>query len=104
MSQVLLPRVDGRGRIAAREIMFVNQAIQNLIREDKPHQIPNVISTSLREDMVGLDESLAELLDRGAISFETAYPFFEDHEKRSHHQKRHYRLAAIPPAPSRSAR
>jgi twitching motility protein PilT len=96
ISQVLLPRVDGRGRVAAREIMFVNQAIQNLIREDKPHQIPNVISTSLREDMVALDESLAELLERGAVSFDTAYPFFEDHEKRSNLQKRHYRLAAIP--------
>src|SRR5262245_12344048 len=39
VSQVLLPRRDGRGRVAAREIMFVNQALQNLIREDKTHQI-----------------------------------------------------------------
>ena len=34
VSQVLLPRNDGRGRVAARELMFVNQAVQNLIRED----------------------------------------------------------------------
>ena len=58
---MLLPRADGSGRVAAREIMFVNQAIQNLIREDKIHQIANVISTRLREDMVTLDDSLAEL-------------------------------------------
>jgi twitching motility protein PilT len=102
VSQVLLPRTDGRGRVAAREIMFLNQAIQNLIREDKIHQIPNVISTSLREDMVPLDESLAELLERGTISFETAYPFFEDAEKRSLLQKRYYRIAPVPEATGRT--
>lgn len=101
VSQVLLPRTDARSRVAAREIMFVNQAIQNLIREDKTHQIPNVISTSLREDMVPLDESLAELLDRGTISFETAYPFFEDGEKRSQLQKRYYRIAPVPESSGR---
>jgi twitching motility protein PilT len=96
VSQVLLPRMDGRSRVAAREIMFVNQAIQNLIREDKIHQIPNVISTSLREDMVTLDESLAELVERGVLAFETAYPYFEDPEKRALLQKRYYRVATIP--------
>src|SRR4029453_2742458 len=65
--QVLLTRADGRGRVAAREMMFVNQAISNLIREDKVHQIPNVLSTSLREDMVPMDDALIELVDRGLI-------------------------------------
>jgi len=102
VSQVLLPRADGKGRIAAREIMFVNQAIQNLIREDKIHQIPNVIATSLREDMVPLDESLAELLDRGVITFDTAYPYFEDAEKRATLQKRYYRVSPIPEAGART--
>jgi twitching motility protein PilT len=96
VSQVLIPRVDGKGRVAAREIMFVTQAIQNLIREDKVHQIPNVISTSLREDMLALDDSLAELVDRGLITFDAAYPFFEDVEKRATLQKRFYRMAAVP--------
>ncbi len=101
LSQVLLPRADGKGRIAAREVMFINQAIQNLIREDKIHQIPNVISTSLREDMITLDDSLTELVDRGIISFDTAYPYFEDVEKRTQLQKRYYRVASIqrPDAP-----
>jgi twitching motility protein PilT len=101
VSQVLLPRADGRGRVAAREIMFVNQAIQNLIREDKIHQIPNVISTSLREDMVTLDDSLGELVERGAIGFETAYPYFEDPEKRAILQKRYYRVSPVPEAAAR---
>jgi twitching motility protein PilT len=101
VSQVLLPRADGRGRVAAREIMFVNQAIQNLIREDKGHQIPNVISTSLREDMVTLDDSLGELVERGAISFETAYPYFDDPEKRAVLQKRYYRVSPVPEAAAR---
>jgi len=113
ISQVLLPRADGEGRVAAREIMFVNQAIQNLIREDKVHQIPNVISTSLREDMLALDDSLSELVDRGTVSFETAYPYFEDTEKRTQLQKRYYRQAHVPraetgprkrPAPASSVR
>lgn len=95
VSQILLPRVDGKGRVAAREIMFVNQAIQNLIREDKVHQIQNVISTSVREDMVSLDDALGELVDRGAISFETAHPYFDDTEKRTMVQKRHFRVTPI---------
>jgi len=95
VSQVLLPRADGRGRVAVREIMFVNQAIANLIREDKIHQISNVIATASREDMLAGDDALAELVDRGAITFETAYPHFEDSEKRALVQKRHYRVAAI---------
>ena len=83
VSQVLLPRTDGKGRVAAREIMFVNQAIQNLIREDKIHQIANVITTSGREDMLRLDDSLADLVDQGLTDFETAYPYFDDSEKRA---------------------
>lgn len=95
VSQVLLPRADGQGRVAAREIMFVNQAIQNLIREDKLHQIPNVISTSLREDMLSLDDALSDLIERGAITFESAYPYFDDAEKRAVVQKRVYRVTPV---------
>jgi len=102
ISQVLLPRVDGRGRVAAREIMFVNQAVANLIRDEKVHQVPNVIATSLREDMVPMDDALIELVERGLVGFETAYPHFEDIEKRSALQKRFFRLAPIPEAATRT--
>jgi len=96
VSQILLPRADGRGRVAAREVMFVNQAVQNLIREDKLHQVTNVIATGVRDDMVTLDDSLAELVDRGAITFETAFPYFEDTEKRAALQRRTYRVTHVP--------
>ncbi len=95
VSQVLLPRADGRGRVAAREVLFVNQAVQNLIREDKVHQITNVMATSAREDMVTLDQTLSELVHRGVVAFETAHPWFEDPEKRAAVQKRAYRPAAV---------
>jgi twitching motility protein PilT len=102
ISQVLLPRVDGRGRVAAREMMFVNQAIANLIRDDKVHQVPNVIATSIREDMMPMDDALIELVERGLVGFETAYPHFEDIEKRAALQKRFFRLAPIREAATRT--
>ncbi len=101
VAQVLLPRADGRGRVAARELLFVNPAVANLIREDKIHQIPNAIATGAREDMISLDDSLADLVDRGTVTFETAYPFFEDTEKRSVLQKRYYRVAVVPESGAR---
>ena len=95
VSQLLLPRQDGTGRVAAREIMFVNQAIQNLIREDKVHQVPNVVATSLREDMICMDDALGELVDRSLVSFETAFSHFVDTERRGAVQRRVYRAADI---------
>ncbi|HET7224676.1 MAG TPA: PilT/PilU family type 4a pilus ATPase [Candidatus Eisenbacteria bacterium] len=104
ISQVLLRRADGAVRVAAREVMFVTPAIQNLIREDKIHQIPNAIATGMRDDCVSLDDALGDLVDRGVVSYETAHPFFDDPEKRSTVQRRHFRVASVPEAPARSAR
>ncbi len=95
IAQILLPRADGRGRVAAREVMFVNPAISNLIREDKVHQIPNAIAMGQREDMIALDDALTDLVERGTVSFEAAYPCFDDAERRAEVQKRHYRVASI---------
>ena len=47
------------------------------------------------DDMVRLDDSLSDLVDQGLTSFETAYPYFEDAEKRSSVQKRHYRVLPV---------
>ena len=102
VSQVLLPRADAKARVAAREVLFVTQAIRNLIREDKIHQIPNVIATGMSEDMITLDDSLAELVERGLVSLETAYPYFEDSEKRAVVQRRHYRASPVREAGMRS--
>ena len=95
VSQLLLPRSGVRGRVAAREILFATQAVQNLIRDDKVHQIPNVIATGLRDDMLSMDDSLTELVDRSQIDFETAFPYFVDVEKRATIQKRFYRKAVV---------
>ncbi len=71
VSQRLVPRIDG-GRIPVCEIMFVNSAIRNLIRERKIFQIDLVIETSLQEGMITLNRSLAELVKRKEISLEIA--------------------------------
>ena len=71
VSQRLVPRIDG-GRIPACEVMFINSAIRNLIRERKIYQIDLVIETSLQEGMTTLNRSLAELVKRKEISLESA--------------------------------
>jgi len=71
VSQRLVPRIDG-GRVPACEIMLVNSAIRNLIRERKIYQIDLVIETSLQEGMVTLNRSLAELVKAKEISLESA--------------------------------
>jgi len=71
VSQRLLPRTSG-GRIPAAEIMLVNPAIRNLIRERKIYQIDLVIETSLQEGMITLNRALAMLVKNKEISLENA--------------------------------
>ncbi|MBI2592958.1 MAG: PilT/PilU family type 4a pilus ATPase [Candidatus Colwellbacteria bacterium] len=71
VSQRLVPRVDG-GRIPACEVMLVNSAVRNLIREKKIYQIDLVIETSLQEGMITLNRSLAQLVKNKEISLENA--------------------------------
>lgn len=71
ISERLVPRIDG-GRVPAVEIMLVNSAIRNLIRERKSYQIDLVIETSMQEGMLSLNRSLAELVRRKEISLENA--------------------------------
>ncbi len=66
-SQRLLPRKDGRGRVAVFEIMLGNSAIKNLIREGKTHLAPTVIETCAKEGMITLDKALQELYERDVI-------------------------------------
>ena len=71
VSQRLLPRISG-GRVPANEIMIVNPAIRNLIRERKTYQIDLVIETSLQEGMVTLNRSLVNLVKNKEVSLENA--------------------------------
>ncbi len=58
VSQILLPRKDGMGRVAAREIMVVTPGISNLIREGKVFQIPTALQTGASVGMISMDQSL----------------------------------------------
>jgi len=71
VSQRLVPRIKG-GVVPACEVMISNPAVANLIRENKIHEIPTVIETSLEEGMVSLNRSLADLVKRKEISLENA--------------------------------
>jgi len=77
ISQRLVPKVSG-GRISVCEILISNPAIASLIRENKTHQIQNIISTSASEGMITLDKVLADLVSRGDISFEEALKWTGD--------------------------
>jgi len=72
VSQVLLRRVDG-GRVAAFEILRVNGAVANLIREGKAFQIPSVLQTGRGEGMQRLDDHLLELVANGVVAAREAY-------------------------------
>lgn len=72
VSQQLLPRQDGNGRVVALETLIVTPAVRNLIREGKAHQIASVIQTGARFGMQAMDFSLRDLYRRGIISYEEA--------------------------------
>lgn len=71
ISQQLISRVGG-GRVAVREIMLVNSAISNLIREGKTHQIYSAMQTSVNVGMRTMEQSLKELYEKGLISYDEA--------------------------------
>jgi twitching motility protein PilT len=68
VSQHLLPTADGRGRVAAFEMMFVNNAVSNLIREGKTANITQMIQTGALDGMVTLENSLLGLIQKGVVS------------------------------------
>ncbi|MEP0813593.1 MAG: type IV pilus twitching motility protein PilT [bacterium] len=71
-SQTLVPRSSGAGRVPAVEIMLVNHAIANLVREQKTFQIKTVIQTSTRQGMRTMDQALGELVARSEITLDEA--------------------------------
>jgi twitching motility protein PilT len=71
-SQRLVPRIQG-GLIPAYELLINNNAIANLIREGRTHEITTVVQTSSQEGMIDMDRSLAELVRRGEVTIEHAY-------------------------------
>ncbi|NDD28060.1 MAG: type IV pilus twitching motility protein PilT [Proteobacteria bacterium] len=78
--QTLIPRADGQGRVAARELLVTTPAVANLIREGKTHQLYNVIDTGGRLGMISMDKALANLVREESITLEEALPKAHDAE------------------------
>jgi twitching motility protein PilT len=72
ITQTLLPRADGNGRVAALEILIPDDAVRNLIRQAKVEQVYSIMQTGGKRGMQTLEQSLAELIARGVISQATA--------------------------------
>ena len=71
--QALLPGADGRGRVAAAEVLCPTPAVRNLIRENKVHQLYSAMQAGQgRHGMQTMNQSLAALAGRGLVSVETA--------------------------------
>lgn len=68
VSQRLLKTADGKGRVAAAEMMFLTPAISNLIRENKTAHINQMIQTGQNEGMITLERSIESLRMRGIIA------------------------------------
>ncbi len=81
LTQVLVPRADGTGRVVAVEIMLANPPVKNLIREGKIHQLPNVIRTHHDIGMVTLDEALVNLYLKKIITGETLLSLCNNREE-----------------------
>jgi twitching motility protein PilT len=78
VSQVLLPRADGKGRVAAFEIMLMTPAIANLVRKNETNKIASTIQTSRKMGMITLDDFLLDLVKRGTITREVALDAAQD--------------------------
>ncbi len=72
VSQTLLRRSDGKGRVAALEIMIGVPAVRNLIRESKIHQIPSIMQTGSQHGMQTMDQVLMELVMKKVVTMEEA--------------------------------
>ncbi|HMO64894.1 MAG TPA: type IV pili twitching motility protein PilT, partial [Verrucomicrobiota bacterium] len=72
VSQTLLPKADGAGRVAAFEVLVVNHAVSAIIREAKTHQIYSAIQTGSRDGMRTMEQSLARLVTEGIVTPEDA--------------------------------
>ena len=72
ISQRLLPASDGEGQVPALEILVVNRAVGNLIREQKTVQLRSVMQTGSSHGMRLLDQSLGQLVQEGKVSYDDA--------------------------------
>lgn len=72
VSQLLLPRASGYGRVPASEVMIGTPGIRNLIREQEIEQIPTLMQTGSQYGMKTMDKSLKELFQQGLVTLDVA--------------------------------
>jgi twitching motility protein PilT len=72
IAQRLLPKADGRGRVAAMEILVNTPAVANLIRSEKVHQVRSMMQTGKAQGMQTMDNALRELIQKRVITQEAA--------------------------------
>jgi twitching motility protein PilT len=78
ISQRLVPTADGARRVTALEVLVINKAIGNLIRENKTFQIRSQLQTGAAQGMCLLDDAIARLVQQKLVSRETALALMED--------------------------
>jgi len=78
VSQVLLKRAEGKGRIAAYEILIGTPALSALIRENKTHQIPSLMQTQRALGMCSMDQALLDLVKQNRVTIEEASQYAQD--------------------------
>ena len=78
VSQQLMPTADGKGRVAAFEVLHTTNAVRNLIREGKSHQLTSVMQTNRKMGMITMDDSIQQLYFANRINRETAIQFAVD--------------------------
>jgi len=78
ISQQLIPTADGKSRVAAFEVMHMNSAVRNMIREGKTHQLITVMQTNRKMGMITMDEAIIQLYQKHVISREMALQFAQD--------------------------
>jgi twitching motility protein PilT len=72
ISQQLVPRADGQGRVLALETLTNTPAVANVIREAKTYMLPGIIQTGKKQGMQAMDDALAALAERGLITRDEA--------------------------------
>lgn len=87
ISQTLVKKASGKGRVAAYEIMVMNFAISNLVREGKTYQIPSAIQTGRKEGMLLMESHLRELAQAGEITEADAEAVIASISRGGHNQK-----------------
>ena len=84
VSQQLIPKADGSGRVAAFEVLHSNHAVRNLIREGKAYQLMSVMQTNRKQGMMIMDEAIMQLYYSGVIDREMAIQFATDPDGMEH--------------------